>query len=180
MRESTRRLRRAALLGASLLVLDGLAVAALAQPPGPGHEFGDGPHGMGHRGPPPIDAVMEHHADELGLDAATRVAIQEIAARSRLVEEPLREELNELHEGMRSLLDADSPNLDDVMQWAERSGAAETELRKQRLRTMLEVRALLSPEQRQKLVKIFEERKGHRKRFGGEPPPPPADQETEP
>ena len=45
------------------------------------------------------------------------------------------------------------------MQWADRIGAAETELKKQRLRTMLEVRALLSPEQRQKLVKIFEERR---------------------
>jgi Spy/CpxP family protein refolding chaperone len=177
MRNSTRRLRKNALLGASLLVLPGFAGAA--PPPGSEHEFREGSHGMRHRGPPPIDAVMERHADELGLDEATRAAIQEIAARSRLVEEPIREELQELHEGMRSLLDADSPNLDDVMQWAERSGSAQTELKKQRLRTMLEVRALLSPEQRQKLVEIFEERKGRRKRFGDGPPIPPVDQEME-
>jgi Spy/CpxP family protein refolding chaperone len=63
------------------------------------------------------------------------------------------------------------------MQWADRVGAAETELKKQRLRTMLEVRALLSPEQRQKLVKIFEERRARRHGFGDGPPPPPPDQE---
>ncbi len=177
MRKTTRRLGRIALLGASLLALHGLAVAAFAQPPGPEPPPDGGPPGMGRRGPPPIEAVMERHADELGLDQATRAAIQAIAARSRLVEQPLSEQLHELQKGMRSLLDADSPNLDDVMQWADRMGAAETELKKQRLRTMLEVRALLSPEQRQKLVKIFEERKGHRKGFGGGPPPPPPEQE---
>jgi Spy/CpxP family protein refolding chaperone len=73
---------------------------------------------------------------------------------------------------MRGLLEADSPKLDDVMQWADRVGAAETELKKQRLRTMLEVRALLSPEQRQKLVKIFEERRGRMREMGRKPPFP--------
>jgi Spy/CpxP family protein refolding chaperone len=178
MRKSTRQLRVAMLLGASLLALHGSAAPALAQPP-EGRDFVEGPRGMGHRGPPPIDAVMERHADELGLDAATRAAIQQIADRSRLVEEPLREELHAIRDEMRGLLDADSPNLDDVMQWAERSGAVETELKKQRLRTMLEVRALLSPEQRQKLVKIFEERRARRHRPGDDSPAPPADQETE-
>lgn len=172
-----RRRRTAALLGALLLAFCGFAATtALAQPPGPPPDH-DGPPHMGRRGPPPIDRVLERHAGELGLDSATRAAIQQIAARSREVEEPLNEELHELHEGMRTLLDSDAPVLDDVMQWADRIGAAETELKKQRLRTMLEVRALLSPEQRQKLVKIFEERKARRKGFGGGPPPP--DEESE-
>jgi len=176
MRATARRLRRAALLAASLLALHGFAFAALAQPPGPEPPPDGGPPGMGRRGPPPIGDVMERHADELGLDAATRASIQAIAARSREVEQPLDEQLRALHDEMRSLLQADSPKLDDVMQWADRIGAVETELKKQRLRTLLEVRALLSPEQRQKLVKIFEERKGRRHGWGG-PPPPPPDQE---
>ena len=172
MRETMRRLRGAAARMALLIAFGGFAVAALAQPPGP-----EGPPGMGRRGPPPIEDVMERHAAELGLDDATRAAIHEIAAHSRVVERPLEEQVRTLQEQMRKLLDAGSPSLDDVMQSADRIGAAETELRKQRLRTMLEVRALLSPEQRQKLVKIFEERKGRRKGFGGGPPPPPPDQE---
>jgi Spy/CpxP family protein refolding chaperone len=75
-------------------------------------------------------------------------------------------------EQLRKLLDGDSPKLDDVMQWADRIGAAETELKKSRLHTMLEIRTLLTPEQRQKLVKIFEQRRGHWKGFEGNAPPP--------
>jgi Spy/CpxP family protein refolding chaperone len=175
MRNATRGMRTAALLAGLLLAAQGFALAAVAQPPGPDPERGDGPPGMRHHGPPPIDAVMERHAEELGLDDTTRAAIQEIAARSRLVEQPLTQQLHDLHDGMRNLLETDSPNLDDVMQWADRIGAVETELKKQRLRTMLEVRALLSPEQRQKLVKLFEERRARRRGFGGGSPPPPPD-----
>ena len=148
-------------------------MAALAQQPG--GEPGDGPPGMrrhGPHGPPPIEKVLERHSDELGLDADTRASIRAIAAKARQDEQPLEEQLRSLHEEMRQLLDGESPKLDDVMQWADRIGAAETELKKRRLRTLLEVRALLTPEQRQKLVQIFEERRGRRKGPEGEAPPP--------
>ena len=56
---------------------------------------------MGRHGPPPIEDVMERHADELGLDAATRASIQAIAARSRVVEQPLADQLQRLHEELR-------------------------------------------------------------------------------
>ena len=150
------------------LVCSALATAAFAQPLGPAP--GDGPPGP--HGPPPFERVLERHADELGLDADTRAAIRAIAARARKDERPASEEVHALQEQMRALLDADSPKLDDVMQWADRIGAAETELRKRRLRTMLEIRALLSPEQRKKLVEIFEQRRGWRKKFRGDGPPP--------
>lgn len=158
---------------ASLLVCGALATAAFAQPPG--LEPGDVPPGggpPGPHGPPPIERMLERHADELGLDADTRAAIRAIAARARQDERPASEEVRALQEQMRALLDADSPKLDDVMQWADRIGAAETELRKRRLRTMLEIRALLSPEQRKKLVEIFEQRRGWRKGLRGDGPPP--------
>lgn len=167
----TRRVLTTALvLGASLFASGGVAIA---QPDGP--EAGGGPPGSGPRGrhgPPPIERVLERHADELGLSAKTRAAIREIAAAARERDRPASEELRALHEQMRALLDAESPQLDDVMQWADRIGAAETELKKQRLRTMLEIRALLTPEQRQKLVQISEQRRGHRRGFAGEAPSP--------
>ena len=161
------------LLCASLLAMSGLAAAAAAQPPD--REPGDGPRGMrrhGRHGPPPIEKVLERHADELGLGADTRETIRAIAAKARADEAPLDEQLRALHGEMRQLLDCESPKLEDVMQSADRIGAAETELRKHRLRTMLEVRALLTPEQREKLVKIFEERRGRRKGPEGEAPRP--------
>ena len=126
----------------------------------------------GRHGPQPIEKVLERHADALGLDAATRTKIRAIAAEAREDEAPLDEERRVLHEEMRQLLDGESPKLEDVMQAADRIGAAETELKKRQLRTMLEVRALLTPEQRAKLVKIFEERRGRRRGSEGEAPPP--------
>jgi len=170
----TRRTRRTALLAcASLLAMSGFAGAAVAQPPD--REPGDGPPGMrrhGPHGPPPIEKVLERHADELGLDADTSATIRAIAAKARQDDAPLDEQLRALHEELRQLLDGESPKLEDVMEAADRIGAAETELRKRRLRTILEVRALLTPEQREKLVQIFEERRGRRKGPEGEAPPP--------
>ena len=112
--------------------------------------------------------MLDRHAEELGIDANARAAIREIAAKAREDERPAAEEVRMLHEQLRKRLEGDAPKLDDVMQWADRIGAAETELKKQRLRTMLEIRTLLTPEQRQKLVTIFEERRGRRSGFGAE------------
>jgi Spy/CpxP family protein refolding chaperone len=125
--------------------------------------------------------VLERHADELGLDADTLARIHAIAAKAREAERPLADQLRSLHDAMRTMLEADAPKLDDVMQQADRIGALETELRKARLSTMLEIRSLLSAEQRQKLVTLFEARKQRwRERWGDAPgaapedtPPPP-------
>jgi len=56
-----------------------------------------------------------------------------------------------LHEGMKALLDRATPDESAVMKQADAIGVAETELYKQHLDTMLEIRALLTPEQREKL-----------------------------
>jgi Spy/CpxP family protein refolding chaperone len=103
--------------------------------------------------------VLERHADELGLDADTLARIHAIAEKAREAEQPLAQQLHSLHDAMRTMLEADSPKVDDVMQQADRIGVLETELRKARLSTMLEIRALLTPEQRQKLVQLFEAKK---------------------
>jgi Spy/CpxP family protein refolding chaperone len=168
-------------LGAALLALAGLAVAADAQQPAaPGTPSGSGPRGWRHGppGPPPIEELLERHADELGLDAAMQAKIRGIAAQARQQAQPALDELRSLHEGMHQLLVSDSPDSQQVMGQADRIGAAETQLRKQRLATMLEIRALLTPEQRQKLVQIFEDKRAHAGGRnwgppGGGPPEPP-------
>jgi Spy/CpxP family protein refolding chaperone len=156
---------------ARIAILLGLAAVAVAPAAHAGDGFGLGRRG--HRGPPPIDRILERHADELQLDAATRESIRAIADRARAEEEPRAEELHDLRDSLRELLDAEAPKLEDVMALADRIGAAETELKKRRLRTLLEIRALLSPEQRRQLVQIFEERKARWRDRDREPPPPP-------
>jgi Spy/CpxP family protein refolding chaperone len=141
---------RGAIWGLALLALVALPRGAAAGPP----EGGPGRHG-----PPPIDRLLGEHAEELGLDAATLEQVEGIAAAAHEQEQPLRDALHGEREKLRALLDQDAPDEEAVMQQVESIGAAETELHKQRLRTMLAVRALLTPEQRQGLVRIFEERR---------------------
>jgi Spy/CpxP family protein refolding chaperone len=163
------------------LALVGLTVAAGAQEPTApaGAPPGSSPRGWRHGppGPPPIDELLERHAQELGLDAALQAKIREIAAQARQQAQPALDEMHSLHEGMHQLLVSDSPDSQQVMSQADRIGAAETQLRKQRLATMLEIRALLTPEQRQKLVQIFEDK---RARGGGRNWGPPGECSHEP
>jgi len=149
---------------AGFAALAGAQSAAPDAPPSPGRWRPGPPPG------PPFSDVLERYADELGLDADTLARIHSIAEKSRQAEQPLADQLRSLHQGMREMLEAEAPKFDDVMQQADRIGALETELRKARLATMLEIRGLLSPEQRQKLVQLFEARKQHWREHRGEAP----------
>jgi Spy/CpxP family protein refolding chaperone len=145
-----------------------------------------GPPPFGMHGPPPIDRILERHAAELGLSDDVRARVRAIAADAEKQEAPLRETARTQRETLHQLLSQDSPDPDAVMRQADIAGAAETELRKERLRTLLAVRQLLTPEQRAQLVKIFEEK---RRQMGGRwhmpppdaalppgaPPPPPGE-----
>jgi Spy/CpxP family protein refolding chaperone len=134
-----------------------------APPPDPGDEPGRGGWRHGHRrGPPPIERVLEEHAERLALDADTQAAIRAIADASRAEADAHRARLRELHVQMRELLRGDAPDVDAVMRQADAIGAAETQEAKHRLRTMLEIRALLTPAQREALVEIHQERRKHR------------------
>jgi len=120
--------------------------------------------------PPPFERILERHADRLHLDDATREKIRAVAAEGREASRPQLEELRGLHDQLHALLSADAPDADAVMAKAEEIGRAETELKKQRLRTMLAIRALLSTEQRRELVRIHEEFRARCRESGGRDP----------
>lgn len=172
MQRRTRARLTKALLLAALMISTPMGVAD-AQPPGawgappPGDAHGPGRHR------PPLDDVLERHAGRLGLDERTRTEVRGIADAAREESRDVEAGLRTLHDEMRKLLDQEAPDLDGVLRQADRIGASETELSKLRLRTMLRIRGLLTPEQRQELVRIHEERR--RKRGQGPPPgsPPP-------
>ena len=152
---SSRRLGSIAFASAAL----GVALAGpIAAGEGEGHRW------AGHRrGPPPIERVLEKHAERLQLSAEQRAQIGRIAGESRDERETHRERLHELHAQMRDILQQDAPAEDAVMRKADEIGAAETDAQKHRLRTLLEIRALLTPAQRAELVKIYEERRAERR-----------------
>lgn len=136
---------------------------------------GGGPGGGPHRGGPgghhgpPIDRILERHAERLGLDDETRERVREISEESRQASEGIHEQMRALHEALRAALEADEPDEDAVMDLAEDIGDLRTQGTQQRLRTMLRIRAELTPEQRAQLVEIREERRerrGPHGRFG--------------
>ncbi len=140
-------------LGCALLGCVFAVGASFARPPGP------------HKGNGPPSGSIEEHAEQLGLDEETLDAIQEIVKVSHKRGRALREGRHAAHEVMRSLLSQVAPDESVVMQQAEVIGALELEERKNRLRAMLQIRALLTPQQREELVRIREEM-GPRKRRG--------------
>ncbi|MEN8183256.1 MAG: Spy/CpxP family protein refolding chaperone [Myxococcota bacterium] len=104
---------------------------------------------------------LEEHAERLGLDDETREEIRGLVEESRETNRELRGEVRDLHREMRGLLEAEDPDESAVMAQADAIGGLETELHKNRLATMLRIRARLSPEQRAKLVELRKEYRHH-------------------
>jgi Spy/CpxP family protein refolding chaperone len=150
------------LLGIALLAAAGVVPSARAE----------------HRGKherPPLDDLLERHAERLGLDAETLASIRAVEDASHPEHERLADALHALRREMREKLGEDAPDREAVMALADRIGAAETELDKHRLSTLLEIRSLLTPEQRKELVEIFDERRRawhDARRRAHEPPAP--------
>ena len=148
-------------IGAVLLGL-ALPQSGLARRDGPG---GPGKHRLG---PPHI--MFEKHAERLGLDAETLSQIRGISERAKEESSEFRTKYREAKTTMRKLLSADAPDKAAVMQQAEVMGEIRTGMRKHWLAALLDIRALLTPEQRQELIKIREERHSRRTHRGSREP----------
>ena len=137
-----------------------------AQTPGPPARHA--PHGL----------RLERLVEELGLDAQTLAQVDAIIDASRGKQRPLRRQLRAARRQMRSLLEAEEPQEAELLEQADRIGGLRTELRKEQLKTMLRVRALLSPEQRAKLLERLNKgprrgRRGFGRHQDFHPSPPP-------
>ena len=110
--------------------------------------------------------LEEEYAERLGLEAETLTAIHAIVDAARIQNQTLREELHQAHAQMRELLSQAMPDADAVMRLADTIGGLELAERKSRLQAMLQIRALLTPEQRQGLIHLQGEL-STRRRFDG-------------
>ena len=95
---------------------------------------------------------------ELGLNEKVLTEVNAILDASNIEQQQLRLKLNEAHERMHTLLEQSEPNETAVLSQADVIGALETEARKHRLRMILKVRALLTLEQRAKLLELLRAR----------------------
>ena len=119
--------------------------------------------GLSHAdsGRPPRDAgsrpgrfIEEEYAERLGLEAETLAAIHTIVEAARLQNKTLGAELHDAYAQMRALLSQEMPDAAAVMQQADTIGGLELAERKHRLQAMLHIRALLTPAQRQELIRL--------------------------
>lgn len=129
-------------------VVFGLAAPSFGRPR-EGRSFHDDPQ-----------TFIEENVEVLGLEEEQLTAIRSIVEASRATGDELRDELRRLHREMKELLSQDEPDASTVMQKADAIGEVETKMQKHRLGTLLEIRALLSPEQREALSGIRKDVRG--------------------
>ncbi len=114
------------------------------------------------RGHHPPGGLVAKYAERLGLDPGARDAVHAIVQRSGERDEALREELEAAKLQMRALMkESHQPDAATVMSQAEAIGAVEIAIHKNRLGAILQIRALLTPEQRTELMRIRDEKHPH-------------------
>ncbi len=158
-------------LAAAVLLI--LPLAAGARPPGGAMPGGGGPGGGAPGGGPPgamSENRLEGLVEELGLDTATLAKVDEVLDASRDRGRKLHRDLRSAHDEMRSLLDVSSPDEAAIFAQIDVISGLQGELEKNRLGTLIRVRALLSPEARGRLLESMKRRPSHRHRPEAEPP----------
>lgn len=137
-----------------------LWVAAIAAPPADADPM--------RRGHPPGGLVAKY-AERLGLDPGASDGVRAIVQLSGERDESLREELVAAKLRMRELMnESHQPDAATVMAQAEAIGAVEIAIHKNRLAAILQIRALLTPEQRAELMRIRDEKHPHGWKRGGD------------
>lgn len=154
-----------------------LSLAASAAIAGP-----DGPHGGHHGGrwggP---GAQFEKHLEALDLTAEQKTKVDQILATARERNEKDRVALKEGYRKLHEMLEAETPDEKAILDQVETLGELKTEGQKAMMRTMLSVRAELTPAQREKLKAQMKERMKERmerrqeRRKGAEAPAKPSD-----
>jgi len=97
---------------------------------------------------------IEEYAERLGLEADIVAAIRTIVEATHLHSKTLGAELHAAYAQMRVLLSQEMPDEAAVMQQADTISTLELAERKNRLQAMLGIRALLTPAQRQELIRL--------------------------
>ena len=138
-------------LAACVASLAALPVVALSGP-------GRGPMGEGRS----LARFVERNAEAIGLDPATRSQIEAIGEREATATRALHDSLRTERKRLRELLEADAPDVSLVTSQADVMGELRTSIQKERLRTLIEIRDLLSPEQEQKLRELRKEKRRDR------------------
>jgi Spy/CpxP family protein refolding chaperone len=121
------------------------------------------PHAAWARPPHDPGRFIAKHAERLGLSDETLASIERVLAASRQRNEGLEDEARRARATLRERLEAPSPDRAAVLEAASAVDVAMASLHRNRLEALLEIHALLTPAQREELVRIREERGARRR-----------------
>jgi Spy/CpxP family protein refolding chaperone len=131
-----------------------LVCAALALGTTPAAAGPSGPHPDVRR----LADKLERNAARLGLSPETVAKIRAIVDTAAPESDALQAKLRQAHATMRELLDTPRPDEDAVLRQAEAIGALDTALLTHGIRTLLQIRPLLTDQQLAEMRKIRAER----------------------
>jgi Spy/CpxP family protein refolding chaperone len=154
---------RKALVPFIVLAAAGTVVLAQGGRFGPGHGFGPGGGfgpPMGGRGPCGDGGRLPLR--ELDLTDAQKAQVDALRDETRKVMDPLHEKVGELHGRLQELLDAPSPDATQIGQQMIAIREAHDAIEAARAQHDAKLDAILTPEQRQKLASLRDERGGPR------------------
>ena len=134
--------------------------------PGPGMGRRTGP-GPGRVGPMLNPALLNEIAAELGVDEPTLTKIKSLIDKSNTQHVDQRADTDKARLELHRLMNEDRPDPGKVLRQVEVAGKLETEGRKNRIKLLLDVRALLTDSQQRKLRELMTSRMGR----GWEPGP---------
>lgn len=117
-------------------------------------------------------AIPPELADRAGIPAELQQRVLELTAHANQELEALRQKHRNAQQALERLLRADEPPHDVVMRQIEQVGMAETEIRKNRVGLMLQIRSVLGPELWSSLtMELAIERRLAQRRTAQETPP---------
>jgi len=105
---------------------------------------------------------MERIANRLGVDDSTMEKMRSLVYAAKRKGVTLRASIEQARIDLHELMQQGEPDRATIMKKVEAIGRIRTEARKLRVGAMLDIRALLNPEQRKKLHTIMEKRRRHR------------------
>jgi Spy/CpxP family protein refolding chaperone len=149
------------------LLVVGLAATAMAQGPGQGQGHNGKGHGQG-QGQAGPQMQVERMAKRLDLSADQITAIQEIRANGRAKNTETRKQMMRLRNEKHGEMLKDDPSTQKVLELTTEIGNLRTKMQANRMSDRLEVRKVLTPEQRDKMLLSGEGRgENHGDKRGG-------------
>jgi Spy/CpxP family protein refolding chaperone len=110
------------------------------------------------KGPLPHE-FLRRHADQLGISEDVLEQVEAIVAEVKDSQRTLRRDIQKLKIDVRYEMDQDNPDRDKVMNLIREAGELKIKQHQARTGILLDIRALLTPTQREGLERIMRERR---------------------